>query len=61
VKDACNSKDQERRSLACTPDYIWRNRDEIFSRTVYIKAFVQRKRQPENGDHLKKKMVMLCG
>jgi hypothetical protein len=54
AEDAWNSKDPERVSLAYTPDCIWRNRDEMFSGTKLIKAFLARKWQQENGYYLKK-------
>jgi nuclear transport factor 2 (NTF2) superfamily protein len=54
AEDAWNSKDPERVSLAYTPDCIWRNRDEMFSGTESIKAFLTRKWQLENGYRLKK-------
>ncbi|MFT5677209.1 MAG: nuclear transport factor 2 (NTF2) superfamily protein [Paraglaciecola sp.] len=54
AEDAWNSKDSERVSLAYTPDCIWRNRDEMFSGTESIKAFLTRKWQLENGYRLKK-------
>lgn len=54
AEDAWNSKDPERVSLAYTQDCIWRNRDEMFSGTKLIKAFLARKWQQENGYYLKK-------
>ena len=54
AEDAWNSKDPERVSLAYTQDCIWRNRDEMFSGTKSIKAFLARKWQQENGYYLKK-------
>jgi nuclear transport factor 2 (NTF2) superfamily protein len=54
AEDAWNTKDPERVSLAYTTDCSWRNRDEFFSGTEAIKAFLRRKWQTENGYHLKK-------
>ena len=54
AEDAWNSKDPERVSLAYTQDCIWRNRDEMFSGTKSIKAFLAKKWQQENGYYLKK-------
>jgi nuclear transport factor 2 (NTF2) superfamily protein len=54
AEDAWNTKDPDRVSLAYTTDCSWRNRNEFFSGTEAIKAFLRRKWQTENGYHLKK-------
>lgn len=61
AEDAWNSRDPERVTLAYTEDSQWRNRSEIFSGRVAIRAFLTRKWQTELEYRLIKEVWAFTG